>query len=183
VLAEEGWDSGVAADSSAGTEAVPSPLADSTAEADAPGSTTPAAPRRRPRTALITTVVCGIVVLPTVIALPLMSSESTEADNGQVEQSPYIFEPGRTYDCDVHREGGLLHAGHSDSVDAVLQQISTSWNVVEAQCLLEHRGYEVGVIDGAYGAATERAVKRFQDDAGLVADGIMGPHTWVELRS
>ncbi len=115
----------------------------------------------------------------------LVSRETSGAVNGDDrhgEKAAFVFEPGRTHACDIHREDGLLHAGHSDTRDALLQQISTSWDVVEAQCLLAHRGYSPGLVDGAYGAETEKAVKRFQEAAGLVTDGHMGPHTWEALR-
>lgn len=35
------------------------------------------------------------------------------------------------------------------------------------------------VADGIFGKETEEAVKRFQRDCGLKADGIVGPQTWA----
>ncbi|NJL63829.1 MAG: cell wall hydrolase [Methylacidiphilales bacterium] len=44
---------------------------------------------------------------------------------------------------------------------------------------LQHR---MGVeVDGVYGAQTEDAVKRFQRQNGLLADGIVGPISWQKL--
>ena len=40
-------------------------------------------------------------------------------------------------------------------------------------------GYnEVGVADGVFGPLTDKAIRRYQEDHGLVVDGIVGPITW-----
>ena len=53
------------------------------------------------------------------------------------------------------------------------------------QTKLIQLGYDVGGTgaDGVYGAKTEAAVKSFQKDHGLVADGITGPRTWEALQT
>jgi N-acetylmuramoyl-L-alanine amidase len=44
---------------------------------------------------------------------------------------------------------------------------------------IQHR---VGTVaDGIYGRNTEAAIKRFQQQNGLTADGIIGPATWQKL--
>jgi Putative peptidoglycan binding domain len=48
------------------------------------------------------------------------------------------------------------------------------------QKLLVSNGYTIGV-DGFFGALTESAVKAFQNQRNLVADGIVGTKTWSEL--
>ena len=37
------------------------------------------------------------------------------------------------------------------------------------------------VVDGQFGSKTEDAVKQFQQGAGLVMDGVVGPLTWAAL--
>lgn len=56
--------------------------------------------------------------------------------------------------------------------------------VKELQEELIKRGYDLGKYgaDGDYGRATEAAVKAFQTDNGLKADGICGPDTWNAIR-
>lgn len=92
----------------------------------------------------------------------------------------YVFTPGKSYPCTVHRRGAELFAGYSTTRTAVLA--GPGWDVVEAQCLLSHRKLDPGIVDGVYGQQTIAAVIRLQKDAGLPADGVVGPHTWKALR-
>ncbi|MEW9097031.1 MAG: M14 family metallopeptidase [Clostridiaceae bacterium] len=59
-----------------------------------------------------------------------------------------------------------------------LKRGSRGTDVMEIQGLLKKLGYDPGPIDGIYGAQTENAVKEFQRNNGLVADGIIGPNTY-----
>ena len=51
------------------------------------------------------------------------------------------------------------------------------------QALLKGYGYGIGLwgVDGNFGAATDKAVKRFQQDNKLDVDGIVGIDTWSAL--
>lgn len=42
-------------------------------------------------------------------------------------------------------------------------------------------GYSVGSVDGSFGKQTASAVKAFQKDNGLAADGVIGPQTYKAL--
>lgn len=55
-------------------------------------------------------------------------------------------------------------------------------DVAEVQKMLKKLGYYHGKKDGNFGRYTEQAVKRFQADKGLQADGIVGPRTIYELQ-
>ncbi len=56
--------------------------------------------------------------------------------------------------------------------------------VAECQERLMKLGYDLGKYgaDGKFGNVTEKAVKAFQQDQGLAADGIVGPATWAMLQ-
>lgn len=54
-------------------------------------------------------------------------------------------------------------------------------SVQELQSVLVLLGYYPGPVSGVYQEGTLTAVKRFQEAAGLSADGIVGPATWNRL--
>ena len=65
---------------------------------------------------------------------------------------------------------------------ATLSRVGSTGNEVRAiQQELKDRGLYAGEIDGVYGSATEAAVRRFQTQQGLAADGIAGPATLKKL--
>jgi hypothetical protein len=54
--------------------------------------------------------------------------------------------------------------------------------VLDAQGQLRDLRYQVGKLDGIFGRRTKDAVMAFQDAQGLMADGVIGPQTWMALR-
>ena len=65
--------------------------------------------------------------------------------------------------------------------EEVLGLGSTGDAVKNLQAMLALMGYYSGEIDGAYEQMTLEAVRQFQSDAGLTADGVVGPLTWQRL--
>ena len=55
-------------------------------------------------------------------------------------------------------------------------------NTLEIQTLLKQANYDPGPLDGIPGLRTDKAVRAFQKDHGLAADGIVGPKTEAALR-
>ena len=66
----------------------------------------------------------------------------------------------------------------------VLRKGSKGDAVKELQSALIQKGYDCGSsgLDGIFGKNTETALKRFQQDHGLSADGICGPLTYAVLE-
>ena len=63
-----------------------------------------------------------------------------------------------------------------------LKKGSSGHQVIDFQEGLEALGYELGKCDGDFGKKTETALKKFQEDAGLTADGIAGRKTFTKLN-
>lgn len=63
----------------------------------------------------------------------------------------------------------------------ILKKGSKGTAVRKLQQILEAQEYDVGAIDGIFGAMTLAAVKAYQRTHGLVADGIVGAKTWAVL--
>jgi hypothetical protein len=66
--------------------------------------------------------------------------------------------------------------------DTTLQSGDEGESVELMQQALAALGYDVGTPDGVFGPGTEEAVKQFQADSGLDADGIAGPATLAALN-
>ena len=66
----------------------------------------------------------------------------------------------------------------------VIRKGSRGDAVSRAQTNLNLRGYDLGRVDGIFGAKTDRVVRWYQSDRGrygLTVDGIVGPRTWGRL--
>ena len=77
---------------------------------------------------------------------------------------------------------GVIVAGAQGGAGIVLRRGSFGPEVERLQRLLNSAGYPL-TIDGDFGPATDLAVRQFQGDRGLVADGIVGQMTWAALDS
>ena len=62
-----------------------------------------------------------------------------------------------------------------------LRNGSKGTQVKVLQFLLKAKGYDVGNVDGIFGAKTLAAVKAFQKAHGLSVDGIVGKNTWTKI--
>jgi peptidoglycan L-alanyl-D-glutamate endopeptidase CwlK len=63
----------------------------------------------------------------------------------------------------------------------VLKIGSSGPEVAALQAALARHGFDPGGADGNFGPGTESAVKAFQSQAGLAADGVVGPQTAAAL--
>lgn len=63
----------------------------------------------------------------------------------------------------------------------VLGDGDTGEDVKILQAMLNLRGYDCGKVDGIFGSKTEDAVRCYQKDNDLTADGIVGKNTWRKL--
>ena len=72
-------------------------------------------------------------------------------------------------------------ASQSDSDNTYLKQNSTGETVKNVQTKLKALGYYTGSITGNVGPKTEAAIKKFQKEYDLTADGIAGPQTLAKI--
>lgn len=63
------------------------------------------------------------------------------------------------------------------AISALSKLGSRGDEVRRVQKKLKELGYYKGSVDGIYGSATQKAVKAFQKNCGITADGIAGPKT------
>ena len=114
-------------------------------------------------------------VAPSFSNAPAPSAQSTAADTSgegalQDATGPQIESAG-DYVC---------HAGIANLPK--LHRGSPAGSDVESlQVLLNQLGYSPGPLDGQFGRRTDAAVKAFQADHQLTADGAVGPLTWTAI--
>jgi len=65
--------------------------------------------------------------------------------------------------------------------EPVLRKGSTDPAVRDLQAALKALGQDPGPIDGTFGAQTETAVKKFQQQRGIPVDGIVGRVSWINI--
>lgn len=68
-------------------------------------------------------------------------------------------------------------ANYDESVDALSKIGSRGNEVRQIQQKLKSLGYYNGSVDGIYGTGTQKAVRAFQKNCGITADGVAGPKT------
>lgn len=83
--------------------------------------------------------------------------------------------PVGLYSADEIEKAGRI------KVRKTLRKGASGDEVRELQAMLAALGYDVGTVDGAFGSATESAVRAFQTAKGLTVDGICGTATWAAL--
>lgn len=74
-------------------------------------------------------------------------------------------------------------AAPSALAPATVPPAAVDASVRDAQSHLRRLGYYRGPVDGIWGPETEEALRRFQRDRGLPADGTLGDRTLAALRS
>ena len=65
--------------------------------------------------------------------------------------------------------------------EPVLRKGSTDPAVRDLQQAMKTLGHDPGPIDGVFGNATESAVKAFQREREIPADGVVGKVTWINI--
>ena len=95
---------------------------------------------------------------------------------------PYSFteaHSGRTDSNGGHynRKTGEYHYHNGGTKSSPRPKAQDTADIKRVQERLNELGYDCGVADGIKGSQTEQAIKDFQSDKGLEADGIVGPAT------
>jgi peptidoglycan hydrolase-like protein with peptidoglycan-binding domain len=71
-----------------------------------------------------------------------------------------------------------INIDEADQSHPVLRTGSTGLPVRRLQSRMSAVGFDTGGVDGRFGAKTETAVKKLQQNFNLTVDGVVGPRTW-----
>ena len=71
-----------------------------------------------------------------------------------------------------------INIDEADQSHPVLKTGSTGLPVRRLQSRMSAVGFDTGGVDGRFGAKTQVAVKKLQQDFALTIDGVVGLQTW-----
>ena len=71
-----------------------------------------------------------------------------------------------------------INIDEADQSHPVLKRGSIGLPVRRLQSRMSAVGFDMGGVDGRFGAKTEAGVKKLQQDANLGVDGVVGAQTW-----
>ena len=71
-----------------------------------------------------------------------------------------------------------INIDEADQSHPVVRTGSTGLPVRRLQSRMSAVGVDTGGVDGRFGAKTETAVKKLQQNFNLTVDGVVGPRTW-----
>jgi peptidoglycan hydrolase-like protein with peptidoglycan-binding domain len=76
-----------------------------------------------------------------------------------------------------------INIDEADQSEPVLRVGSTGLPVRRLQSRMSAVGFEMGGVDGVFGARTDTAVRDLQQRSGLTVDGVVGPKTWAVVNA
>lgn len=101
------------------------------------------------------------------------------------DKSPYSFSSGVGQFFVLKRaeedSDGVVESEGKPSLSSPLKEGSQGREVKIIQSRLQQLGFDVGGLDGIFGAKTAQAVKDFQKSQGITVDGIVGQQTLGKL--
>lgn len=86
-----------------------------------------------------------------------------------------------TYDLDRNKTKGSVSSVGAYVKNGEILRVNIAPEKI--QQALKAAGYYNGNVDGKLGTGTKAAIKKFQKDQGLKADGVIGEKTWNALKT
>jgi peptidoglycan hydrolase-like protein with peptidoglycan-binding domain len=97
----------------------------------------------------------------------------------QTETAVKAFQQAKGIDVDgIVGRVTWINIDEADQSHPVLRKGSTGLPVRRLQSRMSAVKFDVGGVDGVFGAKTEAAVQQLQQQARLEVDGVVGPKTW-----
>ena len=104
---------------------------------------------------------------------------STVSSGAKTESAVKKFQQAREIAADgVVGRVTWINIDEADQSHPVLKAGSTGLPVRRLQSRMSAVGFDTGGVDGRFGAKTEAAVRKLQQDFNLSVDGVVGPQTW-----